>query len=141
MVVPLRAGNRRSSSPWPSATRAPTQSATGWTTSADSLRDHGDPHVRGVVLDHVQVPFRLALKVAVDPAYETATRCWPRSTPPCATAFAFPRRGPSAPTVEQSQVIAVGHTVPGVLAVDLDRLYDERQRFPRQHRLVAPAAP
>ena len=86
-----------------------------------SLVEHGDPHVEVVVLDHVQVPFRLALKVMVDPAFETA-KVLAAVDAALRGAFAFPNRAFGAP-VERSAVIAVAHTVAGVIAVDLDLLY------------------
>ncbi len=104
---------------------------------ATALVGHGDPHVAVQVLDHIQVPFRLAMTVAVDPAFEASVvtagvEAAIRST------FAFSERRFGA-TVEQSHVVAVAHSVPGVVAVDLDRLYDGTSQSLR-NRLVAPAA-
>ena len=104
---------------------------------ADSLTGHGDPHVLVAVLDHVQVPFRLALRVAVDPDRETEV-VLAGVEAAVTQAFAFGVRSFGA-TVEASRVLAVAHSVPGVLAVDLDRLYVNTASL-HQHRLVAPAA-
>jgi hypothetical protein len=87
----------------------------------DSLRSHGDPLVQLVVLPGSIDTFRLALKVAVDPAYETkvvlaAVEAALRS------AFAFEARALGEP-VHRSGVIAMVHGVPGVVAVDIDLLY------------------
>lgn len=102
-----------------------------------ALIDHGDPHAAVEVLDHTRRPFRLAMKVAVDPAYEVpvvlgevdAAIRW---------AFAFPSRRFAA-TVERSLVVSIAHSVPGVVAVDLDRLYDDASHGLKV-RLVAPSA-
>jgi predicted phage baseplate assembly protein len=102
-----------------------------------SLVEHGDPHAAVEVLDHVQVPFRLAMRVAVDPARE-APVVLAGVDVAIRSAFAFPARRFGAP-VEQSQVIAVAHTVPGVVAVDLDLLYQGSSPS-LGDRLVAPAA-
>jgi hypothetical protein len=88
---------------------------------ATALRTHGDPHVQVAVLAYQQATFRLALKVAIAPEYardgvlagvEAALR----------SAFAFAAREFTQP-VFASHAIAVVHTVPGVVAADLDRLY------------------
>ena len=86
-----------------------------------SLRTHGDPHVEVLVLAGTTQTFRLALRVAVDPASETdavlaAVEAALRQ------AYAFEARGFTEP-VYRSGVIAVAHSVAGVLAVDVDRLY------------------
>lgn len=86
-----------------------------------ALREHGDPHVRVVVMAHRPAAFRLALKVAVRadhdptvvlPAVEAALRA----------AFGLAARDLAQP-VERSSVIAVAAAVPGVAGIDLDRLY------------------
>jgi hypothetical protein len=87
----------------------------------DALRDHGDPRVEVAVLPGTEQTFRLALRVAVDPAYETgavlaAVEAGLRA------AYSFDARGLTEP-VHRSEVIAAVHAVAGVLAVDVDRLY------------------
>jgi len=65
--------------------------------------------------------FRLALKVAVDPAYETdAVLAGVESA--LRYAYAFEARGFGEPAY-RSEVMSVAHSVAGVLAVDVDRLY------------------
>jgi hypothetical protein len=86
-----------------------------------ALRGHGDPRVQVLVLAGTTQTFRLALKVAVDPAYETDVVLTGVEAA-LRTAYSFEARGFTEP-VFRSEVIAVAHTVPGVLAVDVDRLY------------------
>jgi hypothetical protein len=86
-----------------------------------ALRTYGDPHVQVAVLAHQQTTFRLALKVAVDPVYETdAVLAGVEAA--LRGAYAFEARAFTQP-VHRSGVIAVAHAVPGVVAIDLDRLY------------------
>ena len=86
-----------------------------------SLRAYGDPHVHVTVVQHHTQTFELALRVAVDPAYdkdavvaevESALRA----------AWSFERRELTQP-VHRSQLVSVAHSVDGVVAVDVDRLY------------------
>jgi hypothetical protein len=74
-----------------------------------------------LVLEGTTQTFRLALKVAVDPAYETDAVLAAVDTA-LRGAFSFDARGFVQP-VFPSEVDAVAHTVKGVLAVDVDRLY------------------
>ena len=74
-----------------------------------------------VLLPYQHSTFRLGLKVKRDPAYElksvlAAVEAALRAH------YAFDTRGLGQPVL-QSDVIAVAHSVPGVLAVDLDFLY------------------
>ena len=86
------------------------------------------------VLDHVQVPFRLALKVAVDPDRRDRHGARRGRRRADRGAFAFPVRCRSAPPVERRAVIAVAHTV--------RRRVRRRPRPPvRGHGLLAPAPP
>jgi hypothetical protein len=87
----------------------------------DALRTHGDPRVQVLVLAGTTQTFRLALKVAVEPAYETDAVLTAVEAA-LRTAYSFDARGFTEP-VFRSEVIGVAHTVPGVLAVDVDRLY------------------
>ena len=86
-----------------------------------ALVEGGDPHVAVTLLDHQASTFRLGIRVKVDlrhdpdivlPAVEAALRAH----------FSFDARALGQP-VQQSDVIAVAHAVPGVVAVDLTRLY------------------
>ena len=86
-----------------------------------ALKASGDPQVDVVLLDHQPRSFRLGLKVKRAPDYaiepvlakvEAALRA----------RFGFDARGLAQPVL-QSDLIATVHSVPGVLAVDLDALY------------------
>ncbi|MFA6262517.1 MAG: putative baseplate assembly protein, partial [Bacteroidia bacterium] len=92
-----------------------------WRNLLGALRASGDPHVGLRLLTHAAHPFNLGLKVKVDPAYESkpvlaAVEAALRA------AFSFDARELGQP-VQQSEVIAVAHGVPGVIAIDLDFLY------------------
>ena len=88
---------------------------------ATSLRDHGDPTVQVAVLAHAEATFRLALRVAVDPAYEAATVLGAVEAA-LRAAWSFDARAFVEP-VHRSAVVAAAHAVAGVVAVDVDRLY------------------
>jgi predicted phage baseplate assembly protein len=88
---------------------------------ADSLRSHGDPLARVEVVPHRPARFRVALKVAVDPDRETAT-VLAGVEAALRAAFGFDARDFGQP-VHKSEVLAVAQGVPGVLGIDLDRLY------------------
>jgi hypothetical protein len=88
---------------------------------ATSLKTHGDPRVEVQVLAGTTATFRLALKVAVDPAYEPDA-VLKATQEAYAEAYALGIRGFVQP-VFRSEAVGVAHTVPGVLAVDVDRLY------------------
>jgi Baseplate J-like protein len=86
-----------------------------------ALKNSGDPHVNQVQLSYQASTFHLGLKVKRDPAYaigpllqavEAALRAH----------YAFDARTLGQPVL-QSEVISVAHSVPGVVAVDLDFLY------------------
>ena len=101
----------------------------------DAYREFGDPFVEFDLISYAPTAFRLALKVAVDPAYEqpavlAAVEAALRA------GFAFETRG-FAQAVALSKIAAVAHAVPGVLAVDIDRLY--REARPAGHPDPAPA--
>ena len=92
-----------------------------WNNLRVALRDSGDPHVNVALLSFQSSTFKLGLKVKRDPAYaidtvledvEAALR----------EHYSFDARGLGQPVL-QSDVIAVAHAVPGVVAVDIDFLY------------------
>ena len=92
-----------------------------WNNLRVALKDSGDPHVHVVLLSYQSSTFRMGLKVKRDTAYaiehllvavEAALR----------THYSFDARELAQPVL-QSDVIAVAHSVPGVVAVDLDFLY------------------
>jgi hypothetical protein len=86
-----------------------------------ALRTFGDPHVEVLVLDGATETFRIALKVAVDPAYEAASVLAGVESA-LRAAYSFDARSFVDP-VFLSGVEAVAHGVAGVLAVDVDSLY------------------
>jgi len=96
-----------------------------WQNLLAALKASGDPHVAVTLLSHEASTFRLGLRIKVDPSFasnavlaavETALRFH----------FSFDARALGQP-VQQSEVIAVAQAVPGVIAVDLARLYGGTQ--------------
>lgn len=86
-----------------------------------ALRQSGDPHVHVVLLSYQPSTFRVGLKVKRDPAYKIADVLTGVEAA-LREHYAFDARNLSQPVL-QSDVIAVAHSVPGVVAVDLDFLY------------------
>jgi hypothetical protein len=96
-----------------------------WQNLLAALKSSGDPHVDVTLLDHQASTFRLGLRVKVDPVFESkavlsAVEAALRAH------FAFETRTLGQP-VQQSDVIAVSQAVPGVVAIDLSRLYGGTQ--------------
>jgi len=92
-----------------------------WNNLRTALRDSGDPHVQVGLLSYQSSTFRLGLKVKRDLAYaiepllaavEAALRAH----------YSFDARALAQPVLH-SDVVAVAHSVPGVVAVDIDFLY------------------
>jgi predicted phage baseplate assembly protein len=86
-----------------------------------ALKASGDPHVNVALLSYQASTFRLGLKVKRDLSYElkpllAAVEAALRAH------YSFASRSLAQPVL-QSDVIAVAHAVPGVIAVDLDFLY------------------
>jgi hypothetical protein len=88
---------------------------------ARTLRDQGDPYVRVVVLPARTAAFRLALKIGVDPDRDRA-EVIARVRHALLGGFGRAGRLLGQP-VHRSALIAAAAAVPGVVAVDLDRLY------------------
>jgi uncharacterized phage protein gp47/JayE len=88
---------------------------------AAALRQQGDRRVPLRVLAATTTTFRLALRVAIDPAREDETVLAAVESA-LRSAYAFTARDLSQP-VFLSELVAIMHRVPGVLAVDVDRLY------------------
>jgi hypothetical protein len=86
-----------------------------------ALKTSGDPHVNVVLLSYEPVRFRLGLKVKRDPAYE-AKSLLAAVEAALRAHYSFDARLLAQPVL-QSDVIAVAHSVPGVVAIDLDFLY------------------
>jgi uncharacterized phage protein gp47/JayE len=113
-----------------------------WNNLWHALKSSGDPHVNLALLSYQARTFRLGLKVKRDPAYEVRPLL-ARVEAALRAHYAFGARSLSQPVL-QSEVIAVVHTVPGVVAVDLDFLYrdadpDPVTQTPKSHqtRLLA----
>jgi hypothetical protein len=92
-----------------------------WSNLWLALKASGDPHVNVALLSYQASTFRLGLKVKRDSAYElkpllAAVEAALRAH------YSFESRSLAQPVL-QSDVIAVAHSVPGVVAVDLDFLY------------------
>jgi hypothetical protein len=92
-----------------------------WNNLLLALKNSGDPHVRIALLPHQPSTFFLGLKVKRGPAYELKPLL--RAVEAALRAhYSFEARSLAQPVL-QSDVIAVAHSVPGVVAVDLDFLY------------------
>ncbi|TCP41857.1 putative baseplate assembly protein [Rhodovulum marinum] len=89
----------------------------------DAYRTYGDPLVGFDLLSFAPARFHLGLKVAIDPAHEDDT-VLAAVEAALRAAYAFDRRDFAQP-VALSDVAATAHDVPGVVAVDIDRLYRE----------------
>ncbi len=117
-----------------------TEASPVWTNLLGALRKNGDPHVAVMLLSGQLSTFRLGLTVKRDPAFElksvlAAVEAALRAH------FAFGSRELGQP-VQQSDVVAVAQAVPGVVAVDITRLYggtkpDAQTQPSQQVRLLA----
>ena len=92
-----------------------------WNNLLSALKASGDPHVNVALLSFQASTFRFGLKVKRDPAYELGPLLQAVETA-LRRHYAFDARALGQPVL-QSDVIAVVHSVPGVVAVDLDFLY------------------
>jgi hypothetical protein len=111
-----------------------------WQNLLAALKAGGDPHVPLRLLAHQASSFHIGLKVKCDAAYE-ASAVLAAVEAALRARYAFDVRQLGQP-VQQSDVVACVHSVPGVLAVDLDLLYGgslpAAQTLPsRQVRLLA----
>lgn len=96
-----------------------------WQNLLAALKSSGDPHVTVTLLGHVASNFRLGIRVKVDPAFASGTVLAAVETA-LRSHFSFDARALGQP-VQQSEVVAVAQAVPGVIAVDLSRLYGGTQ--------------
>ncbi|HEU0200595.1 MAG TPA: putative baseplate assembly protein, partial [Burkholderiaceae bacterium] len=96
-----------------------------WKNLLTALKTSGDPHVAVQLLAYQPSTFRLGLRVKRDPAYEI-TQVLVTVEAALRAFYAFERRELAQP-VHKSEVIAVAQAVPGVVAVDLTRLYGGTQ--------------
>jgi hypothetical protein len=92
-----------------------------WRHLAEGLRDRGDPHVPLQLLAHVPARFRLGLRVKCDPDLE-AKQVLAAVDAQLRARFSFAARALGQP-VQQSEVFAAAHAVPGVVAVDITRFH------------------
>lgn len=92
-----------------------------WINLLAALRASGDPHVPLRLLTHAASTFRLGLKVKVDAVYDCAA-VLAAVEAALRLHYSFDARELGQP-VQQSEVIAGVHTVPGVVALDLDFFY------------------
>jgi phage-related baseplate assembly protein len=102
-----------------------------------ALRKAGDPFARVTVLAARQASFRVAMSVAVDPAWD-ADVVLAAVRNAVQEAFARGARQLGAP-VHRSRVIATAAAVAGVVGVDLDQLY--RDSPPGLHEILVADAP
>lgn len=107
-----------------------------WQNLLDSLKDNGDPFVAVQLLPHQAGTFRLGLRVKRDPNYERDT-VLAGVEAVLRAHYAFDARELAQP-VQQSEVIAVAQAVPGVVAIEITRLYGGTQTLEsKQLRLLA----
>ena len=111
-----------------------------WDTLGDALRASGDPNVSVTLVSHQPSTFRLGLKVKRDPSYAIAP-VLDAVEQALRDAFSFDARELGRPVLA-SEVVAVVHSVPGVVALDLDFLYggtapSAQTVESRQNRLLA----
>ena len=92
-----------------------------WINLLGALRSNGDPHVPVALLGHQASTFHLGLRIKRDPAYDIKT-VLASVEDTLRDQYSFAKRALSQP-VQQSEVIAVVQGVPGVVAVDITRLY------------------
>jgi uncharacterized phage protein gp47/JayE len=92
-----------------------------WSNLLAALVASGDPHVRVRLLTHQASTFRVGLKIKCDPARDPK-RVLADVEAALRAQYAFDARELGQP-VQQSEVVAVAHRVPGVIALDLDLLY------------------
>jgi hypothetical protein len=109
-----------------------------WINLLGALKTSGDPHVNVRLIAHREATFRLGLRIRHDPAHEVRV-VLAAVEKSLRQRYAFDRRELGEP-VQQSQVIAAVQAVPGVVAVDISRLYRSSEAGAggfNQRRLIA----
>ncbi|HEV2517988.1 MAG TPA: putative baseplate assembly protein [Devosia sp.] len=96
-----------------------------WQHLATALAGSGDPRVAVTLLAHEASTFHVGLRVKCDPALE-ASVVLAAVEAALRAQFSFEARALGQP-VHQSEIVAVAQAVPGVIAVDLNRLYGGTQ--------------
>jgi predicted phage baseplate assembly protein len=102
-----------------------TQTSPVWINLLDALKKSGDPHVTVVLLAYQASTFRVGMRVKRDPAYESKT-VLAAVEATLRAHYAFAPRMLGRP-VQQSEIISVAQGVPGVVAIDVTRLYGGTQ--------------
>lgn len=92
-----------------------------WRHLAEGLRTRGDPHVPLQLLAYVPASFRLGVRVKCAPDLETK-QVLADVEAQLRARFSFVARALGQP-VQQSEIVAAIHAVPGVVAVDITRLH------------------
>lgn len=107
---------------------------------SNALTGAGDPLVDFRILTYRSAPFRIDGNIIVDPDY-VADDVLDATKSKLRESFSFTKRNFGQP-VMLSEVIAIMQDIPGVLAVDIDKLYrtDGTQTIPPQFRLDADLA-
>jgi predicted phage baseplate assembly protein len=111
-----------------------------WINLRAALAESGDPHVAVRLIGYQPSTFRVGLRVKCD-LHREAKQVLAAVESALRTRFGFDARELGQP-VQQSDVVAVAQAAPGVIAIDLDRLYGgtrpSSQTLPsRQTRLLA----
>lgn len=111
-----------------------------WKSLKLALANNGDPHVEVVLLSYQPSTFRLGLKIMRDPAY-ALKHLFAEVERTLRSHYGFEPRSFGQPVL-QSEIVAIVHAVPGVVAVDLDLLYGGTEPVAqiapsRQTRLLA----
>ena len=87
----------------------------------NAIHQAGDPFVPVRVASYKSARFRVAARIAIHPDYEPA-RVLDGVSAAWQEAFSFERRDFGQPVI-LSEVIALGHAVPGVVAMNLTKLH------------------
>ena len=100
-----------------------------------AMQKAGDPYISLRVQSYLPAPFRMAAKVKVDPDY-VAEKVLANVRSSLLSYFSFEARNLGQP-VTKSEAIAQIQSIPGVVAVDLDKLYRVGEAAILNDRLIA----
>ena len=100
-----------------------------------AMQKAGDPYIPLRVQSYLPAPFRMAAKVKVDPDY-VAEKVLANVRSSLLSYFSFEARNLGQP-VTKSEAIAQIQSIPGVVAVDLDKLYRVGEAAILNDRLIA----
>jgi predicted phage baseplate assembly protein len=100
-----------------------------------AMQKAGDPYISLRVQSYLPAPFRIAAKVKVDPDY-VAEKVLANVRSSLLSYFSFDGRNLGQP-VTKSEAIAQIQSIPGVVAVDLDKLYRVGEAAILNDRLIA----